>query len=547
MIRKISFIVTFMILVSGIVSAQTAQDGLALLNQKDFNGAKKIFASLLKSDPKNAAAYYGMGEYYFYTGKADSAKVFYQQGVDANSSYAYNYAGLGKVSASTDPTVAADYFKTAIKKAKKDAGPVVAIAKYYYDLNPRNLVEARKYTDQAIAIDGKSAAAYFLDGQIDIAENKASDAALNFDRAIFFDPKNLDAHVYASQIMATTRNLNKAIEYLNNALAVNPKYWKAYKALGELYYDNGKYAESVNNFAIYFKNVPQDEDVTHYAYSLFFNKQYDEANNLLQGLLKKNPNDYVLLRLLAYISYETKDYQNGKSVMERYFTLVPQDKILDDDYAYYGKMLSATGQDSLAIQYYNRALEKDTAQFQLYDEIAKSYKQMNNMDQSLFYNNMYIQKKPNKTVADYFNLGKGYYIAANMLPDSIPADSLKKIEYAQTADSIFSKVEELAPNSYLGSFWRARSNSLMDPDAIKGLSKPYYDKAMEILSKDADKYKKEISEVYTFMGFYFFQQKDDKMASEYWNKLLEIDPNNKGAMDGLNYIEKKKKGANAAK
>ncbi|MGE5447400.1 MAG: tetratricopeptide repeat protein, partial [Bacteroidales bacterium] len=274
---------------------------------------------------------------------------------------------------------------------------------------------------------------------------------------------------------------------------------------------------------------------------------YDEANNLLQGLLKKNPNDYVLLRLLGYISYETKDLVNGKAVMEKYFSLVPADKILDDDYTYYGKMLSASGQDSLAIVNYNLALGKDSTQVQLYDEIAKSYKQMNNMDQSLIYSNKYIQKKPNKTVADYFNLGKAYYIAANMLPDSIPADSLRKIGYAQTADSVFSKVEELAPSSYLGPFWRARVNSLVDPDAIRGLSKPYYEKAMEILTKDTVKYKKEISEVYTYMGFYYFQQKDEKLASEYWNKLLEFDPTNKSALDGLAYIEKKKKAGNAAK
>jgi tetratricopeptide (TPR) repeat protein len=541
MIRKISFIVTLMILISGIVSAQTAQDGLALLNQKDFNGAKKIFASLLKSDPKNAAAYYGMGEYYFYTGKADSAKVFYQEGIDANSSYAYNYAGLGKVSASTDPTAAADYFKNAIKKAKKDAGPVVAIAKYYYELNPRNLVEARKYTDQAIAIDGKSAAAYFLDGQIDIAENKASDAALNFDRAIFFDPKNLDAYVYASQIMATTRNLNKATEYLNNALAVNPKYWKAYKALGELYYDNGKYAESVNNFAIYFKNVPQDEDVTHYAYSLFFNKQFDEANNLLQGLLKKNPNDYVLLRLLAYISYETKDYQNGRAVMERYFTLVPQDKILDEDYAYYGKMLSATGQDSLAIQYYNRALDKDSSKIQLYDDIARSYRQLKQFDQALAYNTKYVDKKPNKTTVDYFNLAKSYYsIASGLKPDSIPSDSIKQKEYYMMADSLFGQVEVYSPTSYLGSFWRARVNSQIDKETTLGLAKPYYEKALEMLIKDPAKYKKEISEIYSYLAFYYYVKEDNATSIDFWKKVLELDPENQKAQGAISALEKKK-------
>lgn len=540
MIRKISFIVTLIVLISGIVSAQTAQDGLALLNQKDFNGAKKIFASLLKSDPKNAAADYGMGEYYFYTGKLDSAKVFYQSGIDANSSYAYNYVGLGKVNASANPTVAAENFKDAIKKSKKDAGAIVAIAKYYYE--QKNLVEARKYTDQAITIDGKNAAAYFLDGQIDISENKASDAALNFDRAIFFDPKNLDAYVYASQIMATTRNLNKAVEYLNNALAVNPNYFKAYKALGELYYDNQKYADAVNAFATYFKNVPQDTDVTHYAYSLFFNKQYDEANNLLQGLLKKNPNDYVLLRLLGYISYETKDLVNGKAVMEKYFSLVPADKILDDDYTYYGKMLSASGQDSLAIVNYNLALGKDSTQIQLYDEIAKAYKNLKQYDQSLFYSSKYVQKKPNKTTVDYFNLGKSYYLIANSLrPDSIPSDSIKQKEYYLMADSLFGQVETYSPTSYLGPFWRARANAAIDKETTLGLAKPYYEKALEIIIKDPVKYKKDISEVYAYLGFYYYVKDDTATSIEYWKKLLEVDPENQKAQEAIASLEKKKK------
>jgi tetratricopeptide (TPR) repeat protein len=119
---------------------------------------------------------------------------------------------------------------------------------------------------------------------------------------------------------------------------VTSNYWQAYKTLGELYYDNQKYADAVTSFATYFKNVPGDKDVTHYAYSLFFNKQYQQARELIDKLAQQNPNDYILLRLLGYISYETKDLANGKNIMDKFFKLVPSEKILTDDYAYYGKM-----------------------------------------------------------------------------------------------------------------------------------------------------------------------------------------------------------------
>ncbi|MBC8004088.1 MAG: tetratricopeptide repeat protein [Verrucomicrobia bacterium] len=537
MIRKVSFIVCMMVGIAHMAGAQTAAEGLSLLNQKNFNVAKKTFLALLQADPKNPAAHYGMGEYYFLTGKKDSAKVFYLSGIDASSSYAYNYAGLGKVTVTSDPVASAEYFKDAIKKAKKDAGAIVSIARYYYDQTPKNLVEARRYTDLAIGVDGKNAAAYHLDGLIDLDESKASDAAINFDRAIFFDPTMLEPYLYASSIMVTTRNIPKAVEYLNKAIELNSKYWPAYKSLGEVYYDNHQYKEAIASFETYYKNVtPADNDVTHYAYSLFFDKQFQPALNMIDKLIKQNPNDYVLLRLVGYISYETKDLVNGKSVMDKFFTLAPADKILTDDYAYYGKMLSASGNDSLAVVNYKIAWKKDSTQFQLLDELAKSCLKLKKFDEALQYSVKYIQKKPNVTTADYFNLGKSFYSSANGI--DIKVDSLKKLNYYMEADSMFAKVETFSPNSYLGPFWRGRVNSVLDTETTLGLAKPYYEKALETLVKDPVKYKKEISEVYSYLGFYYYVKEDSATSISYWKKLLEIDPENLKALEAVKSLEK---------
>ena len=405
----------------------------------------------------------------------------------------------------------------------------------------------------AIALDAKNAPAFFLSGLIDYEQSNASSAALNFDRSIYFDPNNLEAYLYASEIMSSTRNFQQSIGYLNKALAINPKFWPAYKALGELNYSNQKYVDAITNFDIYYKNVsPPDKDITHYAYSLFFNKQYQQARELIDKLIQQNPNDYVLLRLVGYISYETKDLVNGKAVMDKYFSLVPADKILTDDYSYYGKMLSAFGNDSLAIETYKLALKKDSNQFQIYDDLAKSSNKLKLYEQGLQYSSKYFKKKPNLSVADYYNLGKAYYstgYSLNIKSDSLKqnidplkqqADSLKQLEYYTQSDSLFSKVEKLAPTSYLGTFWRARVNALIDKNGTLGLAKPFYEKALEILILDPVKYKKEISEVYSYLGYYYFLKDDKANSISYWKKLQEIDPENASAKEALKSFEKKK-------
>lgn len=536
--RKIIFIAGMVAILAGTVMAQTEKDGFEKLSQKEYVAAKHIFTGLLKADPKNAAALYGMGEYYYHTGKLDSARTCYQGGLDASSSYAYNYTGMGKVSHPSNPVAAEGYFKDALKKSKKDVGAILSIARFYYDQTPKDMAEAKRYIDLAIATDGKNGPVYFLDGLIDLDQLKASDAALNFDRSIYFDTNNLEAYLYGSKIMATTRNLPQAVEYLNKALAINPSYWIAYKAMGELYYDNQKYVEAITNFDTYFKNVtPVDNDVTHYAYSLFFNKQFQQAREMIDRLIQQNPNDYVLLRLVGYISYETKDHVNGKKVMDKFFQLIPEEKILTDDYAYYGKMLSASGMDSLAIENYKLALKNDSTQVQMYDELSKSSMKLKKYDQGLQYGMEYLHKKPNVVTADYFQLGKAFYSSANSL--DVKTDSLKQLRYLQSADSMFTKVETYSPNSYLGAFWRGRVNSILDTETTDGLAKPFYEKALEILIKDPAKYKKEVSEVYAYLGFYYYVKEDTAVSIDYWKKLLDVDPENLKAQEAIKSLEKK--------
>ncbi len=562
---KLTLFIVLIALGVKLVSAQSESDGFSKLDKKDYSGAKKIFSTLVNTNPKNAAALYGLGECYYFTGKTDSAKISYLKGLDASSSYAGNYAGMGKVSMLSAPADAENYFKDAVKKSKKDATAIIAIANYYYSQTPKKLDDAKRYIDMAIGVDSKNASAYYLNGQIEVDRSNTGAASLQFEQAIYFNPNLFEAYFAQSAIMAAARNFPQAIEYINKVVVINPNYWIAYKYLGELYYGNQKYADAAKNFAIYFKNVPTDNDVTHYAYSLFFDKQYPQARQLMDKLIRQNPNDYVPLRLLGYISYEQKDYINGKSIMDKFFTLIPSDKVMTDDLSYYGKMLSASGKDSLAIVNYLLALKKDSTQFQIYDELAKSSNKLKKYDQGLQYSRDYLKRKPNQQPLDYYNLGRAYYITGknlNVKKDTakidvaktkttalkidtlmsmkLKADSLKQLKYYTAADSLFAKVETLVPTSHLGSIMRARVNSEIDKETTLGLAKPFYEKALTILLTDTVKYKKEIIEAYSYLGFYYFMKEDKANAIDYFKKLLELDPENVQALKGINYYDLKK-------
>jgi tetratricopeptide (TPR) repeat protein len=528
--------------------AQTETDGFNKLNRKEYAEAKKIFGEMLKANPGDAVAIYGMGEYYYSIGKLDSAKILYTKGIDANSNYAGNYAGLGKLSLSSSPTEAEAYFKDAVKKSKKNVTALIAIAKTYADQTPKNLVEAKRYIDKALEIDPNNSPAYYLNGMIEMANGNLNDASLQFERAIHFDSKNYEAYLQQSDIMVSARNSAQAVEYLNKLLSVKPDYWLAYKMIGKINYNDKKYPEAIKNYAIYFKNEPSDKDVAYYAYSLFFNKQYTEAKDVINILVQQNPNDYIPLRLLGYISYETKDLVNGKGYMDKFFTLAPVDKILADDYSYYGKMLSVAGNDSLAIENYKLALTKDSTDFLIYDELFKANFRMKKYEQSLIYGEKYISKKPNLVAGDFFQLGKAYYSVGNSLltpadslksPELLKVDSIKQHDDYVHADSLFAKVVKYAPTSYLGYFWEARVNSTIDKETTQGLAKPYYEKAFEFLIKDPVKYKKELSEIYAYMGFYFYLKEDTATSLDYWKKLLELDPENAKAKEAIESLEKK--------
>ena len=70
----------------------------------------------------------------------------------------------------------------------------------------------------------------------------------------------------------------------------------------------------------------------------------------------------------------------------------------------------------------------------------------------------------------------------------------------------------------------------MDPEVKKGIAAPYYEKYIELVKAEPEKYKKELTESYKQVGAYYMSFKKDKpKADEIWVKVKEFDPSFKEA------------------
>jgi tetratricopeptide (TPR) repeat protein len=516
--------------------AQTVDNGFYLLKMGQLKGAKAVFAKNIEQNPTDSRAFYGLGECLFKAGNIDSADICYKQSLLLNKKNGYSYIGLAKIAfQKKDNANALLQLEAARKAGKKDAFVFTEIANLYLNLNGyTNNSDASSALAQAKVLNPSCSDIYLLLGTIAIKNKNFNDAANQLESAIFFDSTQFEAYFGIAKIYESAQNSAQAVDYFNKLIHKTPECILAYRELGELYFRLGKYSEAKANYAKYIAKAEYTSDEKErYAYTLFFSQDFDGAKKIITELSHNDPNNYIMLRLLSYMHFEKKEYNQGVDMFSKFFSKTPENKILALDYEYYGKTLEKASADSLkanvdslaAIQY-QKAYAIDTTKAYLIDETAKAYTRAKDYANAVkMYTISFQRKDPNKLQAsDYFQLGRANYMAGYSLQAS--NDSVLQKAYLIKADTLFGTVYSLNPASHLGLLWRARANSLMDPKTIQGLAKPYYDKSLEIFTANPEKFKKEIIEAYSYLGFYYLTKTDYPSSKTYFKKVLEIDPAN---------------------
>src|SRR5574344_328122 len=120
---KFKFLVSLFLLGSSLSCfAQGYKDGIEYYKVGQTENAKELLMRNLDNSSTNKAeAYYYLGCIALKENNAAQAKNYFDKGIQADAANPYNFVGQGALAlTSNDPKAAADLFKDALSKVKKD-------------------------------------------------------------------------------------------------------------------------------------------------------------------------------------------------------------------------------------------------------------------------------------------------------------------------------------------------------------------------------------------------------------------------------------------
>jgi len=498
------------------LQAQDIASGVKLIRNEKYNGAKKYFSSLINS-PLKAEAYFYLGEIAFIQQKVDSAKIFYNKGIETNNEFPLNYAGLVRLNVLDGNGAEAEKNQNQAIELGNEKNPKVYIVLSEAYSWIKNYDKALQILTDALNNKLYSPDIYIAIGKLYINKINGTEAVKNFIEALNIDKTNPEALTQKAKVYSLINNYDAAISLLNEAISDDPSYSPAYNELAEVYANTKDYSKASEFYAKYIEASEITlEKQKRYASILYINKEYDKAIHILTDVIKVEPENPFAVRILAYSYLKLENIDDSKSYFQRLFELSSVD-YLPSDYENYADLLTKTGNDSLAIEYLYKIVELDSTRKDVYGDISVLCFKNKKWDGVI----SALLKKGDLKAQEYFDLGKAYYF---------------KQDYVN-ADSAFSKLISKAPSLAIGYFWQARVKTNFDPESEQGLAKPFYEQFINVSNEDTIRFKKELIETYSYLGYYYYIKEDKSSSKANWLKVEAIDPENPQAIAALKELK----------
>lgn len=172
--------------------AQYVQWGTQMLQQKKYDDAMKYFNGAIKADPRNAAAYKGLGAAYYAKGDQARAKQYLQYAAQLDPNDAQTRQYLGMLGGSAAP-------------AAGGASPADAhYANGVKYMQAKQYQYAAYYFNQATQADPSSAKSWQGLGTAFYQQGNRDKALAAWDRALALDPSNAQLAQYVQSIRGAT-------------------------------------------------------------------------------------------------------------------------------------------------------------------------------------------------------------------------------------------------------------------------------------------------------------------------------------------------------
>lgn len=523
------------LLISGLHYAQTLKVANAKTENERYREAINDFKKLVAADPINGENYFYFGDCYFEMEELDSAKIMWKKGYEVDKLRALPIVGQGRVLwLEGKETEAKAEFTKALLMTKKDklkkAEVIRGIVEIYVEAPKKNLDEALVLIEEAILKDPTNEDNYLLKGDALYARNSsdASEALKAYNQVLVINPKSPRGIVRKALIYQRARNEAEANKMYNEAKAIDPTYAPAYRLNAELFMMFGKNDQAIENWLKYLELNNNIESRYRYVNALYGASQWCVMLPQLDILIASNMNNFFIQRFYAFAfancATDSLNLDKALAASDRFFTMVPQDKINYQDYKLRGTIYQKKNQDSLAILAFEQAAGiNEIAYKELANELIKLYNKNKMYDKVIAAYDLRRQKNGKLMAQEEYDLGKAYYFGRN--------------DY-KTADSLFQVVINNDSTYVPAHIYRGRSNYKMDTNNEKWMAFPFYLKVTEMV-KPEDRMqptkKAFVLESLRYVADYYSKSanKDLDKAKKYFEEILAMEPNDAVAKKAL--------------
>ena len=540
---KSMFLFSAFIVLSFFSYAQTLAEATQKTLNERFEAAEADFNAIIAKESTIGANYAAAGYNYFYWGisdqedivqlteKLDAAEKTFRKGMEIDLKSPLCLVGLGHLMAfRKDSDGCNQQFTKAEEIMNTKSNKVDKLVKHQAYLkmaeaclieNNMQLEKAFGYLNIALPFNDKNPEVYIQLGDYYSLKDgiNQSNAIAQYNKALEIDPKSTRAILRKGMLYKRVKNWKEASNYYKEAIALDPSFAPAYRERAEMLNSSASYDEAITTYAKY-KELNNNCRVNQrYAMFIYNAKDYKKALEELEKSLPCNDKYELMYRVLGYTCFETGDYAKGLQYMDTYFSLAKDSKrakITPGDYGQKGKLLSKTGQDSIAIIMLQEAISQDSTYVDGYSEIASIYSKQKKHGEAAKFYELKIKHSNSPTPKDYYYLGQSRFFNK---------------EYSMS-DSAFSIAASQYPDA---NYWRARCKNTLEenPDQPKaGLAKPYYElfiQGASVSPQSIEANKKNLIAAYNYLAVYYSLNKNYECSRAALNKTFELDPTNKTA------------------
>ena len=499
-------IVSCLVFVSGLWAQAQINDAKELLKQGKAKEAIGLLSQVIQTAPKNVDAWQLLGQAYIKASNLDSAKIAAQRVISIDEKNVNGYLMLAGIEESQkDIKGAYATLTTGLQEKKGDAQLLITLGGLL--LRADSVDRAIVVLTQAKEASPNSATIYDNLGDAYNKQGVPAFAITQYEKSTELDSSKAEVYIKLGKLYYKERRYNDAARAYARVVVLDPadketllELCKMYMASRPKQYDNAaKYLK------LYTQRFPKEtEPWSMYAEALFSLRQFPEALDAANQVLKADPRNGKAQRYLATAQFALKKY---KESVESYKKLQTLDTMKVDDWMRMGDANMELKQIQPAVSAYDEVLKLDPNKKDVFNKAAAAYMSDGKyaLAAALFQRRFSIDSS-SAALSSYLN-----YASCKI--------ALKEYDSARIAYHTFISRKSDYPAAWLG---LAHALLLMSPDSLQHAKAAYEEWLKLIPTAEENKYKKDLAEAYKNIGVAYLVDKKYEPAIAPLKKSLQF-------------------------